>query len=186
MSVNVYETSAGVFIHGLSNVKTLLEKAEAHVAANGGHQPALLEARLAADGGTANHPHDVHTYTLAAQVHWAAQGAQLAVARLLGAPAVPAASSEKSFADLHQRLDATIAQLRSIAPSELEAGLDRTLVLEVRRGSLRFSGSQFLLEYAIPHFFYHVSAVYSILREQGVQLTMGDFLGNARRAIASP
>lgn len=29
-----------------------------------------------------------------------------------------------------------------------------------------------------PHFFYHVSSAYAILRNQGVQLTMGDFLGD--------
>ena len=32
--------------------------------------------------------------------------------------------------------------------------------------------------FAIPHFFYHLTTAYSILRNQGVQLTMGDFLGN--------
>lgn len=187
MSLNVYETSAGLFIHGLTNLKSLLKKAEAHIAAHAGAEAALLDARLAAEPrGVASHPHDVHMYTLAAQVHWAAEGAKLAVARLLGAAVVPTASDEKSFADLHRRLDATIAYLRETAPSELEASLDRAIVLEVRAGALNFSGSQFLLEYAIPHFFYHVSAAYGILRTQGVQLTMGDFLGNASRASAGP
>jgi hypothetical protein len=30
----------------------------------------------------------------------------------------------------------------------------------------------------IPHFFYHVTTAYGIMRNQGVQLTMGDFLGS--------
>jgi hypothetical protein len=181
MSLNVYDTSAGLFVHGLTNLKTLLKQGEAHVAANGGDQAALLDAQLATEArerGVTSHPKDVHLYTLAAQVHWAAEGAKLAVARLLDAPAVPVASDEKSFAGLHQRLDATITYLRDIAPNDLEAGLDRVIVIKLRRGSLSFSGSQFLLEYAIPHFFYHVTAAYGILRNQGVQLTMGDFLGS--------
>jgi hypothetical protein len=102
----------------------------------------------------------------------------LAIAQLLGAPSVPAANDAKSFADLHQRLDATIAYLRKIAPSDLEAGLDRTIVIEHPRGSTHSNGSQFLLAFAIPHFFYHVTTAYGILRNQGVQLTMSDFLGN--------
>ena len=43
---------------------------------------------------------------------------------------------------------------------------------------MRSSGSQFLLEFAIPHFFYDVTTSYGILRHQGVQLAMGDFLGS--------
>jgi hypothetical protein len=178
MSLKAYDLSAGLFIRGLTNLKTQLTKAEDHAAATGSGEVALLNARLAPDGTGSDVPRDLHMYTLAAQVHWAAEGATLAIAHLLGAPSVPAANDATSFADLHQRLDTTIAYLREIAPSDLEAGLDRTIVIEHPRGSIRSSGNQFLLALAIPHFFYHMTAAYSIMRNQGVQLTMGDFLGN--------
>lgn len=182
MSLNVYELSAGVFVRGLTNLKAMLAKAEAHATASGRAEAALLDAQLAAEGrvrGVATAaPHDLHMYTFAVQVHWAAEGAKLAIARLLGTAPVPAASDEKSFAELHQRLDAAIAYLREIAPSDLEAGLDRAIVIEHRRGAMHFSGGQFLIEFAVPHFFYHVTAAYSIMRNEGVQLTMGDFLGS--------
>jgi len=179
---DTYDLSAGLFIRGLTNLKTQLTKAEDHAAASGIGEAALLDAQLAAEGRvrgvTSDAPADLHMFTLAAQVHWAAEGAKLAIGQLLGAPLTPAANDAKSFADLHQRLDATIAYLREIAPSDLEAGLDRTIVIEHRHGSMRSSGGQFLLAFAIPHFFYHVTTAYGILRNQGVQLTMGDFLGN--------
>jgi len=181
MSLNAYDLSAGLFVRGLTNLKTLLTKAEAHGAASGSDETALLEAQLDAEArarGVVSDARDLHMYTLAAQVHWAAEGAKLAIARLLDAPAVPAANGAKSFADLHQRLDATIAYLREIAPSDLEAGLERTIVIEHPRGSTRSSGDQFLIAFAIPHFHYHVTTAYGILRNQGVRLTMGDFLGN--------
>ena len=57
-------------------------------------------------------------------------------------------------------------------------GLDRAIVVEHRRGATRSGGAHFLIAFAIPHLFYHVASAYSILRNQGVQLTMGDFLGN--------
>lgn len=182
MSLNAYDLSAGLFVRGLTNLKTQLMKAQDHAAASGIGEAAMLDAPLAAEGHargvTSAAPADLHTYTLAAQVHWAAEGAKLAIAQLLGTPRAPAANDAKSFSDLHQRLDATIAYLQEIAPSDLEAGLDRAIVVEHRRGSMRASGSQFLLAFAIPHFFYHVTSAYGILRNQGVQLTMGDFLGN--------
>jgi hypothetical protein len=182
MSLNAYDLSAGVFVRGLTNLKAQLKKAEDHAAARGIGEAALLDASLAAEGqagGVASAAAaDLHAYTLAAEVHWAAEGAELAIARLLGVPRVPAANDAKSFSDLQQRLDATIAYLREIAPGDLEAGLDRAIVVEHRRGSMRSSGGQFLLAYAIPHFYYHVTSAYGILRNQGVPLTMGDFLGN--------
>lgn len=180
MSLNAYDLSAGVFVRGLTNLKMQLTKAEDHAAAKGSGEAALLNAQLAAEvrGIASNALNDLHMYTLAAQVHWAAEGAKLAIARLLGAPPVPATNDAKSFADMHRRLDATIAYLREITPSDLEAGLDRAIVIEHRGGSTHSSGGQFMLAFAIPHFFYHVTTAYGILRNQGVQLTMGDFLGN--------
>lgn len=178
VSFNAYDLSAGVFVRGLTNVKAQLSKAEDHAAVSGSGEAAILNARLATGSVASNVPTDLHMYTLSAHVHWAAEGARVALAHVLGAPAVPAANDAKSFADLHQRLDGTIAYLRDIAASDVEAGLNRTIVIERPRGSMHSNGSQFLLAFAIPHFFYHTTTAYGILRNQGVRLTMGDFLGN--------
>ncbi len=185
---DAYDLSAGLFVRGLTNLKTQLTKAEGHAAATGSGKATLLDAQLLAEGGVHGHgprvpssaSRDLHTYTLAAHVHWSAEGAKLAIAQLLGAPVAPAADDAASFPELHDRLDATITHLRKVARSDLQAGLDRTVVIEHRHGSTRSSGGQFLLAFAIPHFFYHVTSAYGILRNQGVQLTMGDFLGDWR------
>jgi uncharacterized protein len=177
-----YDLSVGVFVRGLSNLKAQLTKAEAHVAGSGSGEVALLDAQIDPEwrvrGAASDAPRDLHRFTLAAQVHWAAEGARLAIARLLGVPPVPAPNNARTFADLHQRIDETIGYLREIAPAELDEGLGRTITIEHPRGSTSSSGSQFLLAYAIPHFFYHVTTAYGILRNEGVQLTMGDFLGS--------
>jgi hypothetical protein len=182
LSLNAHDLSAGLFIRGLTNLKAQLSEAEAHAAESGMGEAALLDARLAAEtrmGGMENDaPNDLHRFSLADQVHWAAEGALLTIAQLLGAPRVPAANKARTFAELKLHLDATIAYLREIAPGDLEAGLDRVIIIEHRRGSMGASGDQFLVAFAIPHFYYHVTTAYSILRNQGVPLTMGDFLGN--------
>jgi hypothetical protein len=179
VSLNAYDVSAGVFIRGLTNLKAQLAKAEAQAAASGMDAAALLDARLGQDGdGASIAPYDLHTYTLAAHVHWAAEGARLAIANVLGEHAVPDTSAARSFSDLYQRIDATIAGFQQVAATELEAGLGRTVVIEHRRGAASGDGRQFLLTMAVPHFFYHVTTAYGILRSQGVRLTMGDFLGD--------
>ncbi|MEO7702146.1 MAG: DUF1993 domain-containing protein [Opitutus sp.] len=180
MSLNAYDLSAGVFVRGLTNLKLQLTKAEDHAAARGGGEAALLDARLGAEtqGVASDTRYDLHMYTLADHVHWATEGASLAIARLLGASPEPAVNDAKCFADLHRRLDAVIWYLREIAPNDLAAGLDRVIVMDHRHGSTRARGDLFLLAYATPHFFYHLTTAYGILRNQGVQLRMSDFLGN--------
>ena len=91
--VDTYDLSAGLFVRGLTNLKTQLTKAEDHAAISGIGEAALLNAQLAAEGVASDAPADLHMYTLAAQVHWAAEGAKLAIAQLLGAPSVPAMPS---------------------------------------------------------------------------------------------
>ena len=180
--MDAYDQSVGLFIRGLINLKGQLAKAEEHATATGCDHAAFLDARIAtggpAPGDASDAPRDVHMYPLADQVHWAAEGAKLAIAHLLGTAAVPAVSDATSFAELQQQLDATIAHLREVAPVDVESGLDRMIVIEHPRGAIRSSGGQFLLALAIPHFFYHLTTAYGIFRNQGVQLTMADFLGN--------
>jgi len=180
--LNAYDLSARVFVRGLTNLKAQLSKAEAAITGSDGGEAALLAARPAqagSDGGIATRvTRDLHAYTLAAHVHWAAEGARLAIARLLGADAEPAASDVRSLSDLYDRIDATVRYLRAVGPGDLEAGMGRPVVFEHRYGSVSSNGEQFLLAYAIPHFFYHVTTAYGILRSHGVRLTMGDFLGD--------
>ena len=182
MPVDSYDISAGLFVRGLTNLKAQLIKAENHAEANGISAAELLSASLATESraltAAPSSPFDLHAYTLAAHVHWAAEGARLAMGRLLGTSLSPDATVETSFRDLHRRLDATIDHLRSTAPDDIEPGFARTIVVEARGGSTSADGSRFLAGYAIPHFLYHVTTAYSILRRQGVQLTMGDFLGS--------
>lgn len=166
-SLTAHDLSAGLFVRGLANLKGILSKAEAHAASGTGGEAALIRAQLASD---MNH--------LGIQVHWAAEGARLSIARLLGFAAAPTLVSDAmSFAELKQRIDAAITHLGAVDPRDLQAGLDRQIELQHRGGSKQFTGRQFLLEFAIPNFYFHLTTAYCILRHAGVELTKGDFLG---------
>src|SRR5215471_19319668 len=124
------ELSAGLFMRGLTNLKGILTKGEAHAAATGRGEAALLDAKLATD------MNDLRT-----QVHWAIEGAKLAIARLLGVAApVPSANDASSLAELKQRIDAAIAHLGALAPRDLEAGLERVIEMHHRGASKQFNG----------------------------------------------
>jgi hypothetical protein len=166
--MKAFDLSVGVFVRGLTNLKVQLRKGEAHASSSGVDPGSLMTAKLADD-----------MYNLAVQVHWAGEGAKLAVHRLLGVAiaSTPPAEEAKTFAELHERIDAVIAYLGTVDPEALEAGLDRTIEIPHRGGSKVFRGDRFLTEFAIPSFFFHLTTAYAILRHEGVPLQKGDFVG---------
>jgi|KBSMisStandDraft_5_1062788.scaffolds.fasta_scaffold745376_2 hypothetical protein len=167
MPLSAYDASVTLFLRGLRSVKTLLQKAQAHAAASHLDPRALLDARLAGDMNG-----------LATQAHWAAEGGRLAIARLLGETAAPPAPESKSFAELEARVDAAIAALEAVPRDAVEAAMSRTVALDHRGKTVTFAGDEYLVKFAIPNFYFHVAALYAILRNQGVALTKGDFMGD--------
>ena len=166
MPLDAYDASVAVFVRGLRNLKTSLKKGEDHAAARATDPVDLLRARLA-EG----------MYDLATQTHWAAEGAKLALARLVDIAATPLAVEPKTFAELYERIDATVASLEANHREDLETGLSRTIEIKHRGGSVSFTGSEFLTQFAIPNFFFHTTTAYGILRHHGVAVTKADFTG---------
>jgi hypothetical protein len=41
----------------------------------------------------------------------------------------------------------------------------------------RFSGHSYLLNYGLPHFFFHVTTAYAVLRHNGVEVGKKDYIG---------
>jgi hypothetical protein len=158
--LRAFDVSAGVFVRGLTNLKNILTKGEAH----GARVSASLVEGM---------------QDLAAQAHWASEGSRLALERVLGMSHAPATapSSAATFADLHASIDGAISYLEAIDPAALEAGLDRTIDLPVRGRTRSYRGDRFLSEFAIPNFFFHLTLAYAILRKDGVPLEKGDFMG---------
>ena len=157
--LQAFDVSAAVFVRGLANLKTLLTKGEAH----GAKVTASLVEGM---------------QDLAAQVHWASEGSKLALDRVLGVSHAPAgAGSATTFAELHASIDGAIAYLEAIDPASLEAGLDRVIDLPWRGRTKSFRGDRFLIEFALPNFFFHLTLAYAILRSNGVPVEKGDFMG---------
>jgi uncharacterized protein len=41
----------------------------------------------------------------------------------------------------------------------------------------RFTGTQYLLHYGLPQFYFHVTTSYALLRHNGVEIGKKDFMG---------
>lgn len=168
MPLSMHQASAPVFIQSLKGLATVLRKAAAHAEAKGFDPAALLQARLYPD-----------MFPLTRQVQICTDFAKGSVARLAGEepPAWP--DDETSFADLIARVEKTRAYVAEIAADAVDGSEDRDITL-VRRGQESVvKGQAYLLEQAMPNFYFHLTTAYAILRHNGVEVGKKDYLGTS-------
>jgi hypothetical protein len=166
MSYTIYEASVPVMIRALSNLSKILDKALAQATKDGTPLSALLEARLAPD---------MHPFPR--QIQMASDAAKGAAARLAGIDAPSMADTETTFPELQARLVKTIEFLKSVDAGKISGAEDRTIVLKFPQGEMKFTGRDFLGQFALPNFFFHVTTAYALLRHKGINIGKMDFLG---------
>ena len=167
MTISLYAASVPVFKQMLGGMSTVLAKADAHAALKKIDASALLQARLFPD-----------MFPLVQQVRIAADFARGVSARLAGMEPPVFEANEQSFADLQALISKTQAYLDSVAAAQIDGQESREIVLRPGTPKERkFTGQPYLLGYALPHFFFHVTTVYAILRHNGVEVGKGDYMG---------
>jgi hypothetical protein len=156
----------------LKNLSAVIAKAEAHCEAKKIDPSVFLTSRL--------YP-DMLPFT--AQVQIATDNAKGAAARLAGVEIPKFEDNEKSFPELQARLDKTIAFLDTLTEAQFAGAEDRDIVLQQRSGTLEFKGAPYLLQYANPNVYFHVTTAYALLRHGGVEIGKRDYLkGGAAQA----
>ncbi|HEV7816450.1 MAG TPA: DUF1993 domain-containing protein [Janthinobacterium sp.] len=166
MSVSMYQASAPVFLRGLGVLSAELKKAQAHVVEHGGAADALLGARLAPD-----------MLALASQVQRSSDTAKASVERLSGVAAPKFPDEESSFEQLQERIANTMAYIGSVGPEHYTGSAQREVEMKFGAARKVFSGDQYLLQFGLPNFFFHVATAHGILRNQGVKVGKIDYLG---------
>jgi hypothetical protein len=161
MTISMYQASAPVFTRALRALHGLLEKAEA----SGLAASELIEAKLAPD-----------MFNLAGQVQRASDSSKLAVARLSGVAAPAMADEETTIEELKARIKATIDWIESVPKEAFEGAETREVKFQAGPFPLEFTGLSYLLGFAIPNFFFHVTTAYGLLRMKGVEIGKRDFL----------
>ena len=162
----MYQASAPRFTNLLRNLSVLLDKAEAHCAAKKIEPAALTTFRLYPD-----------MFPLTRQVQIACDTAKGAVARLAGADIPKHEDTEQTFAELKVRIAKTVDFIESVPAAKVDGTEEKEIVLAMRSGERRFKGMQYLLGFAYPNFYFHVTTAYNILRHNGVELGKMDFIG---------
>ena len=167
MTTSLYVVTIPLFTQMLGGLSAVLAKAEAHVVARQIDPNALLQARLFPD-----------MFPLLRQVRVACDFAKSVSARLAGVEMPNFEDNEQTFADLQARIAKTLAFIGSLTPQQFEGSESREIVTQAGTPKeKRFSGQSYVLNYGLPHFFFHVSTAYGILRHNGVELGKKDYIG---------
>lgn len=156
------------YLRGLTVLSRYIDKAAAHVAANGLADEAIVQARLAPD-----------MLTFAGQIQRASDTAKGGIARLLGIDAPRFEDNETTLAELKARIDRTRAFVASADRAGIAAAEDREITLKAGALERRFDGVGYVIDFAVPNFNFHVAIAHAILRHAGVAVGKLDYLGAA-------
>jgi hypothetical protein len=164
----MHQACVPVFVRMLGNLAGILGKAAAHAEAKGIDPEDLLARRLHRD-----------MYPLLEQARIAVDAAVDGAARLAQVELPAFADDEGGFPGLEARIRGAIAFLLSLEPSRFEGADERVVSWTSRGSTISVPGAAYLLNHAMPKFYFHLTTAYAILRHEGVALRKGDYMGKA-------
>jgi uncharacterized protein len=170
MNISMHNASVGVYTQLLTNLNTILDKAEAWVAERKLDPNAILQSRLAPD-----------MFTFTRQVQIATDMAKGTAARLAGQEPPRYEDNESSFAELKARVAKTIAFLQGLPPAAFEDAANRAITLKLgppgKQTEYNFVGLAYLQGFGTPNVYFHYSMAYALLRHNGLDIGKRDYVG---------
>jgi hypothetical protein len=166
MSLSLYDVTIPAFVRALKNLSKNLERGKNYADEKGIDHRDLLDARLYPD-----------MLPLIGQIQRASDTSRFVAVRVGQAAPSPMQDNESTFEDLQARIAATIDYLEKVPAGGFEGREDAEVKFNAGQRTLEFTGSSYVLGFAIPNFYFHVTTAYAIMRHKGVPLGKLDFLG---------
>jgi len=170
MLISMYETSIPHFVLMLDNLSSILDKSSLYAKTKEIDEQVLIDARLAPD-----------MYPLSQQIRIVTNMAKACAARLAGLEIPRYEDNEVTFADYKARIAKTVAFLQSLNADQINGSEARTVTIKMYDKEVMYSGKHYLFNIIIPHFYFHVTTAYAILRHHGVELGKKDYINNELR-----
>ena len=166
MKISMHTMVVDQCAHMLGNLSKLLDKGVAYAEAKKFDSTVLVNARLAPD-----------MFPLAKQVQIACDMVKNGAARLAGQEAPKFDDNEQTVDELKARIAKTIDYVKSLPANAFDGSEDRDVKIPLPNRTLEFKGLDYLRQFLLPNFFFHISMAYALLRHNGVDIGKRDFLG---------
>jgi len=163
--MNIFDATVPQLQKMLHNLDNWLTAAQKHAEAKKFPVDNLISARLAPD-----------QFTLVRQVQTACDNAKFIPGRLTGKewPAHP--DTETTFEQLHARIAAVQGYLETFKPADFAGAEERHITLPWTEGKW-MTGTDYVVQFAMPNFYFHTIIAYEILRHNGVELGKREYIG---------
>jgi uncharacterized protein len=165
MAISMYRASAPIFLQMLPALSASLDKAAAYAAAKKIDPSVLLQSRLYPD-----------MFPLVRQVQIASDFAKGTIARLAGIDPPKYEDTETTIEQLKARIAKTLDFVNEFKPARIDGSEDRDITIPLGNQTRSFKGENYLVGFALPNFFFHLTTAYAILRHNGVELGKGDYM----------
>lgn len=165
MKISMYNITVPVFIKSLSNMGSILEKAEKESSEKKLDLEHLLTDRLYPD-----------QFNFTRQIQIACDNAKGTTSKLAEIDNPKMEDTEKTVEELKVRIEKTIDFLKTIRPEQIEGSEDKKIAIYSAPGKF-LNGLEYVSKVALPNFFFHIVTGYSILRHNGISLGKADYLG---------
>jgi uncharacterized protein len=166
MPLSVHQSSVAVFEVALTAFSAILDKAAAHAEAHKFDPSVYMTIRLRPD-----------MLPFARQVMIFCDNAKNVSARLAGVQAPVFEDSETTLDQLKTRIRKTLDCLETLDATAIDGSADREIVFPLGPNKMKMQGANYLLHFALPNFYFHLTTAYAILRYSGVDIGKRDYLG---------
>jgi hypothetical protein len=160
-----YELTNVQFVKMLKNLGEIFDKCALHAETKKFDSTVLLQSRLAPD-----------QFNFTRQIQILCDTAKKCTAQLVGQEAPVHADDEKTLSELRARVNSVITYLGTFNEKDY-AGAATKRVSQPRWEGQYLTGQEFVLQHAVPNFYFHLTTAYSILRNCGVDIGKKDYLG---------
>jgi hypothetical protein len=162
----MYDFSVPMFIKNLNILSDILLKAEKDAEKRKIDKSIFINARLYPD-----------MFPLVRQIQIGTDMVRIGIGRLADVKAPSFEDNEITFSDLQKRIKKTISFLNKIKANQMDGSESKKIEFEIRKNNFKFKNGQiYLQEWIIPHFFFHMTTTYAILRANGVKLGKRNFV----------
>jgi len=165
----VYDLAIAPLLRSLKNIDAIVSKVEAHLAADSNiEESTLVQARLFPN-----------MRPFVYQIRVMTDTAKGAAARLSGTTLPSWADDEATFAEVHQRIGKAITFLSGFKASDFDGSEERAIELKLGPRTVNFVGKDYIANFVLPNFYFHLVTAYNILRASGVDIGKRDYLGDS-------
>jgi uncharacterized protein len=166
MTYPLYAATVPVFASMLGGLSKIIGKLETHCEAKKIDPSVFVNLRLAPD-----------MFEFKRQVQTASDFAKGACARLVGMDPPAFTDTETTLPELKARIAKTIDFVNGLKPEQFKDAATREITITPGGNKMTFPGEAYANQFAMPNFYFHLVAAYSILRANGVDIGKWDYMG---------